>query len=114
MLRLLFVLVIGVVLATGVGLLLGANGALADPNLPDIAPHRHLVETPSGNLVEVGPRVCGDPSKQHAFNQFHFNIHTSSTAPGVGYDSLGPQHGAPGLHNHQGSDLVIRPCPPAG
>jgi hypothetical protein len=112
--RLLVVLVMGVVLALGAGLLLGANGALADPNLPNVAPHRHFVETPSGNLVEVGPRVCGDPSMQHAFNQFHFNIHSSSTAPGVGYDSLGPQHGAPGVHNHQGSDLVIRPCPPAG
>lgn len=114
MLRLLLVLVMAVALAMGAGLLLGANGAQADPNLPDITPHRHFVQTPSGNLVEVGPRVCGDASMQHAFNQFHFNIHTSSTAPGVGYESLGPQHGAPGVHNHQGSDLVIRPCPPAG
>jgi hypothetical protein len=112
--RLLVVLVMGVVLAMGVGLLLSANGAQADPNLPNVFPHRHFVQTPTGNLVEVGPRVCGNPSMQHAFNQFHFNIHTSATAPGVGYASLGPQHGAPGLHNHQGSDLTIQPCPPAG
>jgi hypothetical protein len=100
-----------VVLVMGVGLLLGANGALADPNLPNVPPHRHFMATPSGDLVEVGPRVCGDPSKQHAFNQFHFNIHSSATAPGVPYPSLGPQHGAPGVHNLQGSDLTIRPCP---
>jgi hypothetical protein len=112
--RLLVVLAMGVALAMGVGLLLGANGALADPNLPNVPPHRHFVQTPSGNLVEVGPRVCGNPSMQHAFNQFHFNIHNSATAPGVPYPSLGPQHGAPGLHNHQGSELVIQLCPPAG
>ena len=111
MLRLLLVLVMGVVLATGAGLMLGANGAFADPNLPDVVNHRHFVRTPGGNLAEVGPRVCGDASKQHAFNQFHFNIHTSGTAPGVGYESLGPQHGAPGVHNFHGSDLVIQPCP---
>jgi hypothetical protein len=110
MLRLLLVLVMAVVLATGAGLMLGANGAQADPNLPNVPQHRHFVETPSGNLAEVGPRVCGDASKQHAFNQFHFNIHTSGIL-GVGYESLGPQHGAPGVHNHEGSDLVIRPCP---
>ena len=60
MLRLLLVLVMAVVLAIGAGLMLGANGALADPNLPNIPPHRHFVETPSGKRVEVGPRVCGN------------------------------------------------------
>jgi hypothetical protein len=52
-----------------------ATVALADPNLPDITPHRHFIQKPDGTLVQVGPRVCDNASLQHAFNQFHSNIH---------------------------------------
>ena len=90
-----------VVLAFGV---LTPAIALADPNLPDVRPHRHFVATPSGDLVEVGPRVCDDASLQDAFNQFHHNIHHSNGS------SLGPQGGAPGLHNDRGADLIPRGC----
>ena len=88
----------------------GASLAIADPNVPNIPPHRHFVQTPAGKLVQVGPRLCDDPSLQQAFNQFHINIHASATSPTTPIDTLGPQHGAPGLHNTQGAELTIRPC----
>jgi hypothetical protein len=100
-----------IVLALGTGVLIaGAAVALADPNVPDIAAHRHFLQTPSGKLVEVGPRLCDDSSLQSGFNQFHINIHASATSPTTPIDTLGPQHGAPGLHNINGAELVIRPC----
>jgi hypothetical protein len=74
----------------------------ADPNLTNIAPHRHWVQTPSGELVEVGPRVCGNPQLQKAFNQFHNNVHAVSGS------GIGPA--APGLHNFQGADLKASGC----
>ena len=86
----------------------------ADPNIPNIAPHRHFIETPGGKLVEVGPRICSDPSLQQAFNQFHINVHGSATSPTTPIETLGPQHGAPGLHNTEGANLTIRLCPPTG
>lgn len=93
---------LGAVLALGV--LVPATSALADPNLANVRPHRHFIETPSGKLVQVGPRVCDDPSLQDAFNQFHYNVHHAN-AP-----SPGPAGGAPGLDNDRGADLVARPC----
>ena len=96
-------------IATGV-LFGGASVAVADPNLPNISAHRHFVETPAGKLVQVGPRVCDDASLQQAFNQFHVNIHESATAPNVFIETLGPQHGAPGLHNSTGADVIVRGC----
>jgi hypothetical protein len=96
-------------LVTGV-LAAGATVAIADPAVPDISAHRHFLQTPSGKLVEVGPRLCDDASLQQAFNQFHINIHASATSPTTPIDTLGPQHGAPGLHNVNGAELVIRLC----
>ena len=82
----------------GAALLGTALPTLADPPLPnDIPPHRHFIVTPDGRRIEVGPRVCDDPSLQQAFNQFHINLHRP--APG----SQGPQ--APGLHNGVGAEL---------
>jgi hypothetical protein len=79
--------------------------ALADPNLPNIPAHRHYVLTPTGERVEVGPRLCDDPTNptlQNAFNEFHSNVHRAvAGAPGPA---------APGLHNHIGADLVTGPC----
>jgi hypothetical protein len=74
----------------------------ADPNLTNIPPHRHWVQTPTGELVEVGPRVCGNPQLQKAFNQFHNNVHAVSGS------AIGPA--APGLHNFQGADLKSSGC----
>jgi hypothetical protein len=88
----------------------GASVAVADPNLTDVRAHRHFVQTPSGKLVQVGPRLCDDASLQEAFNQFHYNVHHSFSSPTTPAPSLGPQDGAPGLHNSQGADLAVRPC----
>ncbi len=85
---------------------------LADTNLTDIRPHRHWIVTPAGQWVQVGPRVCDDPSLQAAFNQFHYNVH--HTVPGL--PTQGPEESAPGLHNGYGADLEGRLChvvPPA-
>jgi hypothetical protein len=98
------------VLFLGIGLLLTASIALADPNLTDVPAHRHFVQTPSGGLVPVGPNVCDHPSLQQAFNEFHYNVHHSFSSPTTPVPTLGPQEGAPGLHNFQGADLTIRLC----
>lgn len=95
-------------IAAGV-LIVGATVASADPNVPVIPAHRHFLATPSG-LVQVGPRLCDDVRVRNGFNQFHINIHVSATSPTTPIDTLGPQHGAPGLHNVNGAELVIRPC----
>ena len=100
-----------IVWATATAVLIAAPTlALADPDLPNIPAHRHFVQAPSGKLVQVGPRVCDDPSLQHAFNEFHVNVHSSSTSPTTPIDTLGPQHGARGLHNFHGAELMPRPC----
>ncbi len=100
--------------AAGAVLLGGVRPGLADPNLDldPIPPHRHFVRTPSGTLVEVGPRVCDDPSLQDAFNQFHSNVHhaLSPVSPPDAEPGPGPENGAPGLHNGVGADLTFRPC----
>jgi hypothetical protein len=77
---------------------------LADPNLPNIGAHRHFVRTPDGTLLEVGPRLCDNPSLQNAFNQFHVNVHVHEAG------TLGPDQSAPGLHNGRGADLIARGC----
>lgn len=84
---------------------LGATAiAVADPNLPNITPHRHFVENEQGRLVQVGPRVCDNPNLQRAFNQFHSNIHVKVE------ESPGPEHSAPGLHNFRGGEITARGC----
>jgi hypothetical protein len=99
-----------IVLTIAAAVLIGATVAVADPNVPNIAAHRHFLATPSGKLVQVGPRLCDDARVQDGFNQFHINIHASATSPTTPIDTLGPQHGAPGLHNINGAELTIRPC----
>ena len=84
-----------------VGVVGGAGVALADPGLSNIPAHRHYVRTPAGDLVQVGPRVCDNPSLQRAFNEFHNNVHRLN-------DGIGPV--APGLHNGIGADLLAGPC----
>ncbi len=79
-----------------------ASSALADPNLSNIPPHRHYIKTSSGQLVQVGPRVCDAPSLQGAFNQFHNNLHVVSAT------GIGPA--APGLHNFTGAEIMAGPC----
>jgi hypothetical protein len=72
----------------------------ADPNLRNVPPHRHWI-----NGVQVGPDICdnpGDPGIQHAFNEFHNNLHIATQY------SIGPA--APGLHNGQGGEIVPTPC----
>jgi len=86
----------------GVAAILVATTSRADPNLTNIPKHRHYVKTPNGDLVEIGPRLCDNPKLQNAFNQFHNNIHVVSAS------GIGPA--APGLHNHQGSDLMVGGC----
>ena len=54
-------------------LIAGATVASADPNVPNIAAHRHFLATPSGGLVQVGPKLCDDARVQSGFNQFHIN-----------------------------------------
>ena len=73
----------------------------ADPELNNVPPHRHFVDTPGGR-VEVGPRVCDNPNLQRAFNQFHNNVHA------VTGSSIGPA--APGLHNFTGAELLAGGC----
>jgi hypothetical protein len=98
------------VAAALLAILMLAGPALADPPGDLISPpnHRHFVQTSEG-LVPVGPQICGNPQLQKAFNEFHYNIH-HSVVPGVGpVTSLGPQDGAPGLHNGVGGDLIAIP-----
>ena len=78
----------------------GAATAGADPNLNNVPPHRHYITMSGGQQVEVGPRVCDNPSLQPAFNQFHNNLHVSA--------GFGPA--APGLHNGTGGEIIPGPC----
>ena len=90
------------------------QSGLADPNLDadPIPPHRHFIESPSGKLIEVGPRLCDDPSLQHAFNQFHSNVHhaLSPISPPGTEPGPGPEDGAEGLHNGYGAELTFTGC----
>ena len=86
-------------------LLLASAGLVrADSDLPNIPPHRHFIVTSSGELVAVGPQVCGNPVLQAAFNQFHSNVHHAVS------DSTGPEESAPGLHNGYGADITATRC----
>jgi len=90
-----------------------AGAAIADPSdmfVPQVPPHRHFIEQPDGDLVPVGPQICEHPELRKAFEQFHFNIH-HSFIPGVGtIHTLGPQNGAPGLHNGTGAEIAATLC----
>ncbi len=88
----------------------GASIAIADPNVPNIRAHRHFIVTPAGKQVQVGPNLCDNPSLQQAFNQYHVNVHESALAPGVPIRTHGPQHGAPGLHNAKGAEVIATGC----
>lgn len=96
-----------------IALLAFAGPGFADPSdlfVPQVPPHRHFVVKPDGTRVPVGPQVCENPALMPAFEQFHFNIH-HSFIPGVGtVHTLGPQDGAPGLHNGKGADLTATLC----
>ena len=63
----------------------------------DVPPHRHFLQVGT-KLVPIGPQVCGDLQMQHAFNQFHANVHV----------------GTPGTfamdHEHNRTDVVARGC----
>jgi hypothetical protein len=85
-----------------IGMFAWAGKALADPSLTNVPPHRHYIHTSTGALVQVGPRVCDDPSLQGAFNQFHNNLHV------VTGSGIGPA--APGLHNFKGAEILAGPC----
>ena len=104
---------LSVVAVAFVALFAFAGAALSDPNLVNAPAHQHFVITPEGAWIPVGPQVCpagSSPQLQQAFNQFHINIH-HSTLPGSGaIDTVGPQGGAPGLHNGVGADMVGRSC----
>jgi hypothetical protein len=99
--------IVGVTAATGV----------ADPDLTNVPPHRHWLGDPADG-VQIGPRLCDNPNLQKAFNQFHFNVHHSFIPPAAGgpgqIDTLGPQDGAPGLHNSKGGELTFTALAPGG
>jgi len=96
-------LAVGIVAAVA-AIMVTVKTSKADPNLVGNVPaHRHYVRTPDGGLVEVGPRLCGNPQLQKAFNQFHNNIHAASST-----GAIGPA--APGLHNLQGADVLSGGC----
>jgi hypothetical protein len=98
-------LIAGMLVLLAGALLVIPNIGAADPNLADVAAHRHFIVTPTGQFIAVGPDLCdnaGDPGIQQAFNQFHNNLHIATPS------SIGPA--APGLHNGQGGELVARGC----
>lgn len=93
--------------------LVPAGASLADPpgTLVNAPNHRHYIVTPDGSMVQIGPDICANSDLQQAFNEFHFNIHHSEL-PGIGdIETLGPQDGAPGLHDGLGADMTaLRGC----
>jgi hypothetical protein len=106
------VVVLTAFVTSGIALMVFAGASLADP--PDmlfdpVPKHRHFIRTASGDMVPVGPQICENPNLQQAFNEFHHNVH-HSFIPGVGViHTLGPQDGAPGLHNGQGGEIIALP-----
>jgi hypothetical protein len=98
--RLFGLVCVALLIASAAVLALGATRGHADPNLPNVPPHRHWI-----NGQQVGPDICdnlGDPATQHAFNEFHNNLHVAT-----GF-SIGPA--APGLHNGHGGEIAATPC----
>lgn len=101
-----------VAIASTVGVLAYGGTALADPSgmFEPVPPHRHFLVQPDGDRVPIGPQVCGNPNLTAAFAQFHYNIHHSHL-PVIGVvDTLGPQDGAPGLHNSLGANMTAALC----
>jgi len=90
------------IVLAALGVFAGVGRALADPHLTNVPPHRHYIVTSTGALMQVGPRVCDDPSLQGAFNQFHNNLHIVTSS------GIGPA--APGLHNFRGAEIFAGPC----
>ena len=103
------ILLAALALASIAGLMF-AGPTLADPPgmlTPDAPLHRHFIVKPDGSWVPVGPQICQNPDLQQAFNEFHYNIHHSFLPGGVGHiPTLGPQDGAPGLHNGRGAEVI--------
>ena len=106
-------------IAGAIALFAFAGPGLADPSdlfVPQVPPHRHFIDSPSGQLVPVGPQVCEKPELMPAFEQFHFNIHHSfipiPPPDGTTIHTLGPQDGAPGLHPSKaaGATITARLC----
>jgi hypothetical protein len=98
-------LLAGSLLLLAGALLVIPNIGAADPNLADVAAHRHFIVNSTGQFIPVGPDLCdnlGDPGIQQAFNEFHNNLHIATPS------SIGPV--APGLHNGRGGELVARGC----
>jgi hypothetical protein len=91
-----------------IAVLMSAGPTLADPpdTLIDPPDHRHFIVLPDGGRVPVGPQICGNPEMQQAFNEFHYNIHHSGDPVHGNVPTLGPQDGAPGLHNDRGAELI--------
>jgi hypothetical protein len=95
-----------VVLAVIVGIT--AATGFADPNLANVAPHRHFIDG-----QPVGPDLCDNYDFVHhvatnagiqsAFDQFHNNLHRTSDP-----NANGPV--APGLHNGIGGELTATAC----
>ena len=78
--------VAGLLLLIAAGLLVIPSIGVADPNLNNVPAHRHFIESPTGDLSPVGPDLCdnlGQPGIQHAFNEFHNNLHVA-TASSIG------------------------------
>jgi hypothetical protein len=105
--------VLGVAALVAAGSVMTATNAFADPPSTLISPpfHRHFLVLPDGTRIPIGPNLCEHPELQQAFNEFHYNIHHSESSPGVHVETLGPQGGAPGLHNGQGAEIIgVRGC----
>jgi hypothetical protein len=93
-------LFIAVLMASALFFAISARSGHADPNLPNVPPHRHWI-----NGVQVGPDICdhpNDPGIQRAFNEFHNNLHIATQY------AIGPA--APGLHNGLGAEIRPTPC----
>lgn len=93
--------------AASVIALVPTGASLADPpdTLLTIPRHQHVLVTPNGDRVPIGPDFCDNPDLQQAFNEFHYNIHHNS-----GPATLGPQTGAPGLHDDIAADMDAEAC----
>jgi hypothetical protein len=101
--RLLITLIVGLL---GVVMLVIPSIGGADPDLNNVAAHRHFLVVAGSNplvfLGEIGPDLCDNPNLQNAFNQFHNNLHIATAS------SIGPV--APGLHDGEQAELVSRGC----
>lgn len=78
--------------------LIGVAAFSAAQPAGNVPAHHHYVVI-GDKMVEVGPNVCDDPSLQHAFNQFHANVHVGT--PGT----FAMEHD----HNRAGI-AAVRPC----